>query len=261
MIVIDKLCYTSKLRYINACVKTLFAILTLLICVIDRSIVISVFILLTTGCLTIFIGGISPSRYFRLMRIPLIFLFLSTIAIIINFSSEPLSAFAIPIGNIFITSSITSCLYALQLILTALASVSCLYFLSLSTPITDILTVFKKVHCPEILIELMLLIYRFIFVLLDIADALTTAQRSRLGNVNLKTSCKSTANLITALFIRAFKKSSFLYDAMESRCYDGSIRVLQENYPARKKHILYIIIFELILITLSAILRVSGLHI
>ena len=261
MIIIDKLCYTSKLRYTNASVKTALAIITLLVCVIGRSIALSVCILFAMGYLTIHVGGISPSHYIKLMRIPLIFLFLSTIAIIINFSKTPLSAFAIPVGNIFITSSRSSLLFAAQLILTALASVSCLYYLSLSTPITDILTVFRRIHCPEILIELMLLIYRFIFVLLDIADSLTCAQRSRLGNVNLKTSCRSMGNLISALFIRAFKKSSFLFDAMESRCYDGTIHVLEENYPAKKNHIIYMIVFELTLIILSVILRICGLHI
>lgn len=261
MIVIDKLCYTSKLRYTNACVKTTFAMITLILCVMDRSIALSALILLSMAYLTVKVGGISTSRYLRLLRVLVLFLFLSTIAIIVNISDTPLSAFAIPVGKIYITSSVTSCLFAVQLILTALGSVSCLYFLSLSTPITDILTVFKKIHCPEIIIELMLLIYRFIFVLLDIADALNTAQRSRLGNINFKTSCKSIGNLISALFIRAFKKSSFLYDAMESRCYDGSIHVLEENYPAKKSHIIYIVSFELTLIIISVVLRINGLHI
>ena len=36
MIVIDKLCYQSKLRYENAGEKFAFAVLTLLICVVNR---------------------------------------------------------------------------------------------------------------------------------------------------------------------------------------------------------------------------------
>ena len=248
MILIDKLCYTSKLRYTNPMIKFLFAITTLILCVATHSSAIACIVLIVTAFLTIQKGGISPSHYIRLMKLPLIFLILSTIAIVFNISPTPLSAIAIPFFRKYITFSKASLLSAIQLILTALSSVSCLYFLSLSTPITDILYVLKRLHCPELLIELMLLIYRFIFVLLDLSNSLYTSQQSRLGTIDFKTSCKSAGTLMSTLLVRAFKKSSFLYDAMESRCYDGSIHVLQETYPVNKLHILYFIVFELALI-------------
>ncbi|MEE0420571.1 MAG: cobalt ECF transporter T component CbiQ [Lachnospiraceae bacterium] len=260
MIIIDKLCYNSKLRYVNAETKCAFSILTLIFCIADRSIVLSLLVLGIMGYVTVCRGGIPFSRYLYLMRLPLIFLFLSTLAIIANFSKTPMDAFAIPIGGIYITSTKASLLRAAQLILTALASVSCLYFLSLSTPITDILSVFKRIHCPDLLIELMLLIYRFIFVLFDIADSLSTAQHSRLGNVNFKTSCQSFGSLASALFVRSFKKSNILYDAMESRCYDGKLRVLNESFTYKKRHIIYIIALEAALISISILLRSFGIH-
>ena len=137
-----------------------------------------------------------------------------------------------------------SLLYGIQLILTALASVSCLYFLSFTTPMPDILEVLRKLHCPKLLIELMLLIYRFIFVLLDTASALTTSQNCRLGNRDYKTSIRSFGMLGSALMIRAVQRSNKLYDAMEARCYDGTIRVLSESRPPRKKIVAAIILFD-----------------
>lgn len=258
MILIDKLCYTSKLRYMNPFIKFFFAVITLCLCVTVQSPIISCIILLLMAFLTIMKGGITPSHYLCLMRLPIVFLILSTIAITLNYASSPLSAFAIPFYHGYITSSFYNLVTAIRLILTALASVSCLYFLSLSTPITDILYVLKKLHCPELLIELMLLIYRFIFVLLHISNSLSVAQKSRLGNIDFKTSCKSAGTLMSTLFIRAFKKSSFLYDAMESRCYDGSIHVLQEAYPIERKHVIYVIIAETGLVTISILLYFYG---
>ena len=248
MIVIDKLCYYSKLRYVNAGEKFAYAIATLIFCLVSRSIAIALLVLAVNGILNVKTGGIPLSRYKTLMAVPLAFLFLSTIAIIINISKTPLDAFAIPVGSYYITGSHSSILYGIQLILTALASVSCLYFLSLNTPMTDIILVLHRLHCPLLLQELMLLIYRFIFVLLDIASAITTSQNSRLGNKDYKTSLKSFGSMISVLFIRAMKKSNALYDAMEARCYDGTIRVLTENYPPKKKEIIYIILFELLLL-------------
>ena len=255
MLTIDKLCYNSKLRYVNAGEKFAFTMLTLLLCVCSRSIVIACIVLTATGILTVYKGGIPLFRYVRFMTVPLAFLILSTLAIIFNISRTPLDLFAIPIGNWYLTGSKEAILYALQLILTALSSVSCLYFLSFNTPMPDILNVLGSLHCPKILMELMLLIYRFIFILLSVSSAITNSQHSRLGNKDYKTSLKSFSALASVLLVRSFKRANALYDAMESRCYDGTIRVLNDTYPPDKRHILAIIIFETLLLLLTILER------
>ncbi|MGI5874587.1 MAG: cobalt ECF transporter T component CbiQ [Bacillota bacterium] len=248
MIIVDKLCYSSRLRYMNAGEKFAFAIITLLICVVSRSILCAAVILAATAILTVKIGGIPLSRYRTLMAVPLTFILLSTLAIIVNFSHTPLDAFAIPLGSIYVTGSWHGIYRAFQLIITAMAAVSCLYFLSLNTPMTDILEVLRRLRCPLLFIELMMLIYRFLFVLLEIASSITTSQRSRLGNKDLKTAYHSFSNMVSVLFVRAIKKSNALFDAMESRCYDGRIRVLNETFPPKAKEIIAIVCFEVFLL-------------
>ena len=247
MITIDKLCYNSRLRYVNAGVKFGYAISTLLICVMSHSIAIACIVLAVNGILTVHKGGIPFFRYRHYMAIPLAFLFLSTLAIMFNISREPLDLFAIPIGSWYLTSSRHAFFYSVQLILTALSGVSCLYFLSFNTPMPDILEVLRRLHCPKIVIELMLLIYRFIFILMRVASAVTTAQNSRLGNKDYRTSLKCFSSMASVLFVRSFKQANALYDAMEARCYDGSIHVLNENHPAEKKQIVLIVCFEIFL--------------
>lgn len=256
MIIVDKLCYTSKLRYVNAMEKFIFSAVTLLLCIISRSILISCFVILVTGILTVGKGGISLSHYFKLMCIPLVFLFLSTLAIFLNISHTPLDAFSISIGSWYITGSLAGLKNGIQLICTALACVSCLYFLSLHTPVTDILGVLKKLHVPAIIIELMLLIYRYIFVMLHMASAITASQNSRLGNRNLRTARKSFAAMISSVFVLSIKRSGALYDAMEARCYDGVIRVLPEEHPAKYSEILLIVIFELLLTAMTILVLI-----
>jgi cobalt/nickel transport system permease protein len=87
------------------------------------------------------------------------------------------------------------------------------------------------------MVELMSLIYRFIFVLLETADTMFTAQSSRLGYVDLKTSYRSLGALVSTLFVRAYKRSTDLYTSLESRGYDGDLNVLEE--PFQKNHTLY----------------------
>lgn len=254
MIVIDKLCYQSRLRYANAGEKFAFAVLTLLVCVVSRSIAVACVVLAVTGTLTVAKGGVPVLRYLRFLTVPLAFLFLSTAAILFHISPAPMDLFAVPLGSWYLTTSLSSLRYAMQLILTALAAVSCLYFLSFTTPITDILDVLRRLHCPKLLIELMLLIYRFIFVLLDTASAITTSQHCRLGNRDYKTALKSFGQLGSVLMLRAVTRSNHLYTAMEARCYDDTIRVLSETRPPKKSVILAIALFESAL-TLFAIWR------
>lgn len=251
MIAVDKICYHSKLRYVNAGEKFAFSMLTLLLCILGRSFVTAGIALLVNGILTVKAGGISLRRYMKLMMVPFAFLLLSTFAIIINITKVPLDAWAVPVGAFFITGSKTSLIFGLRLIVTALASVSCLYFLSLNTTMTDILEVLKRLHCPELIIELMLLIYRFIFILLETASEIMTAQRARLGNKDFRTSLRSFGRMGAGLLIQAFRRSGALYDAMESRCYNGQIRVLSVQYPAKRKEAAAIIIYELLLLIVT----------
>lgn len=244
MIVIDKLCYQSKLRYENPGGKFAFALITLCICVMSRSIAVACIVLAVTGILTVWKGGIPVSRYLKFLTIPLAFLLLSTLAIVLNIKRTPLDLFAIQLGSWYLTSSRAALQYAVQLILTALSAVSCLYFLAFSTPMPDILEVLRKLHCPKLLIELMLLIYRFIFILLNTASAISVAQECRLGNKDYRTALNSFGKLGSVLMIRAMSRSNRLYDAMEARCYDGNIRVLSETRPPKKKVILAIILFD-----------------
>lgn len=251
MLLIDKLCYRSNLRYVNAGEKFAYALVTLCMCIVSRSILMALLVLAVNGVLTVVKGGIPFFRYRRLMLIPLVFLLLSTLAIIVNISRTPLDAYAVPVGSFYITGSFHSLYQGLQLIMTAMASVSCLYFLALNTPMTDILNELRKLKIPGLILELMLLIYRFIFVLLEIASSILTAQKSRLGNRDFRTSVKSFGSMVSVLFVRSVKKSNALYDAMESRCYDGTIHVLTENYPPKKAEIFLILFFEILLLLLT----------
>lgn len=56
MIVIDKLCYNSRLRYENASEKFAFAVITLCICVMSRSTAVAGIVLAVTGILTVWKG-------------------------------------------------------------------------------------------------------------------------------------------------------------------------------------------------------------
>ena len=235
MILIDKIAYYSAIRHKSPFLKSAFAIGSLLICVTARSFVLSALLLIIMGWATLKYSQPSISQYLKLMLGPFSFLILGTAAIAVNWTSSPMDLWNVAMGNHYLAVSWYSLETAVRLILVSLASLSCLYFLTLTTPMLDLFYVLKRLHCPSLIIELMMMIYRFIFVLLEMAVSILTAQNCRLGNRDFKTSLESMGRMFSVLLIRALEKSNRLYDSMESRCYDGELNVLQECAPSTLK--------------------------
>lgn len=244
MIGIDTLSYQSKLRYVNPTLKFTYAMGTLLLCVCTRWVPVALVVLAVNSYIIVVGGGVKAKRYVQYLTVPVVFLLLSVASIVVNVSALPLDLLALPIGDWYITVSTASLTQGVQLLCTALSSVTCLYVLSFTTPMPDILGVLGTLHCPALVMELMLLIYRYIFVLLEVAHEIGVAQASRLGQRDYKTSVKSFVALVSAVFIRAMKKSTALYDAMEARCYDGTLHVLQETVPAKAWHWVAVAVFD-----------------
>ena len=192
MIIIDKLSYSSGLADVSPEEKFAYAVLTLLVCVVSRSVTAAVIVLAVNGILNVKKGRVPFHLYLKYLMVPLIFLLLSTLAILVNVSKEPLDAYAIPVGQYYVTSSWMGLKKGGQMILTALASVSSLYVLSFNTPMTEILDVLKRLHFPGLFIELMLLTYRFIFILMEGAVCNYDGTESKaLETGDLKTSIQS----------------------------------------------------------------------
>lgn len=255
MILFDKLAYSSPIRQKSPALKSLFSVGSLIVCVTFREPVVCLLIFLGMMAATLRFACLSPSRYFRLLLGPAVFLALSSVAILFVLSDTPPQLLAIPVFSRYLGISSASFVHWAQLMAVAFSSVSCLYFLILTTPITDLLTVLRRLHCPWLLLELMLLIYRSIFVLLDIADAIQTSQNCRLGNRSFRSKLSCMGQMLSVLLVRSLKRSSLLYDAMESRLYDGQIRVLEETHPACTKEWILCILWLGFCCALSLLLK------
>lgn len=247
---IDKYAYTSALRTIDPTQKVLFTLLILITCLMAKSILMFCFVILLMGFITIYKGLTAVSLYIKLMAVPLTFLLLSILTLIFEFSRDP-SVYLIffKIGSFYVGITNSSLQTVCILFFKVFASVSCLYFLCLSTPMTDILQVFEKFKCPSLLTEMMSLIYRFIFVLIDTAYTMHTAQTSRLGYINFRLGIRSFGMLLSTVLIRSLKMNDNLYTALECRGYTGSLKVLSED-TYKKVSLLYFILIEGVLMGL-----------
>ena len=76
------------------------------------------------------------------------------------------------------------------------------FTLALNTPMVDILNTLARLKIPKLFIELMGLIHRFIFVLLETVDTMFTAQKSRMGYASFSSGyCSLAALAATLLFV------------------------------------------------------------
>ena len=253
---IDKYAYSNKFLNIHPFEKFLITALTLFLLLVLNSPMVSIFVLIINSGILIYKAGIDQGFYLKLMLLPFSFLLMGTLSIAFNLISpheKALLSFSILSFNIGITK--ISFIQAYSLFLKALSSVSCLYFLALTTPLIDIISVLKKFRLPELFLELMGLIYRFIFILSNTAGAIYNSQDSRLGYFGIKNSFRSMGYLVSNLFIRAFNKSNQLFIALESRGYTGSINVLENEYKYNYKNIIIIIFIESLILAIYLMLK------
>lgn len=71
----------------------------------------------------------------------------------------------------------------------ALGAVGCLYFLSLSTPVPELLDALRRARVPEVVGDLAVLIYRYIFILFATFRSMRDAAASRLGYAGRCAAC------------------------------------------------------------------------
>ncbi|MFZ5595829.1 MAG: cobalt ECF transporter T component CbiQ [Bacillota bacterium] len=256
MINIDQYAYISKLKQTSPMKKLLFALLTIGVCLWADSIIISLLVLIIMGWITVHKGGTPLVLFLKLLLVPMSFLIIGVLTIGINVSNNPaVFLFSVHVLGTHIGVSQAGIQNAARLFFKALGAVSCLYYLSLSTPMVDLLAALRRLKVPKLLVELMGLIYRFIFVLLETADTMFTAQNSRLGYSSLSSVYRSLAALASTLFVRACKRADELYTALESRGYDGELNVLEEPFQTHITEFIAPVAINLFLILTTLFLR------
>jgi len=102
------------------------------------------------------------------------------------------------------------------------SSVALMLCLIYTTTMDKILMAAAWLRVPSILIDISLLMYRYIFLFAKEAASILYAQKLRFGYANFKNSIRSLAILLGMVFIRAFDQASILQNAMNLRLYRGN---------------------------------------
>lgn len=128
-------------------------------------------------------------------------------------------------GHIPITTGIIS---AITLVLKGIFAVISSYFLIITTGIENICYALKKIHIPNILITIFMLIYRYIIVFLKEVQRLWTAYSLRAPKqkgVNFKV----WGSMIGGLMLRSIDKARDVYESMELRGFSPDTFFIKEQ--------------------------------
>jgi cobalt/nickel transport system permease protein len=233
--IIDQHAHHNRIRSLDPAYKVGLALTVLLLCLVLNKPLVGVVAVGWMYLLALRLAGLSWRTFGRVVLVEGTFMILTTLGVVVSVSlTDPGNIFpwVLRLGPFWFSSSPASLYQGITLVTRALGAASAMNFLALTTPLVDMLELFRRWHLPLILVDIMVIIYRFIFVLLESLNTMYVAQDSRLGyNTSYWRTMNSAALLGSRLFIDAFQRSRRLQIALESRGYEGGdLQVLPSPY-------------------------------
>jgi cobalt/nickel transport system permease protein len=229
---LDTLAYSNRLRHLPPAQKLWFALTVLLIALVAHYPT-QILILIWMSSWSVIYAGIPWRIYCSMILGVMTFLITSLPALAIEYAgtttptiqSDALWQIAAWGGQIYLSRQ--GSIQAVEVVIRSLASTSTLFFIVLTIPAIDLATTAQKIGCPQILIELALLVYRFIFLLADTAQKIVTAQVSRGGYRKHRLRMHSLNLLVRQLIQRTASRYQQLTLGVTARGFQQEFRFWQ----------------------------------
>ena len=252
---LEDIAQKNGLREINTYLKLITGLGAILLCLISTSYLPPLFIALVLTCAIVFLARVDAKTYAKLFIAPLWFALMSVIGIVLIYGGQTVYWSWEPLPWISLSITRESINQGFLIFCRIIGGMSAICFIALTTPMTDIFIVFRQSRVPEVVIDLMMIIYRTIFILMDQVIQIYHAQVMRLGYSTWRESIHSFASLCGAAFIASWDAGEDLIRAMDARCYDGKFALLGETRPVERMSCLTVVIF---LSLSTAVVIVSG---
>lgn len=245
---LDNYAHSNGLRDINTFFKVIFAISTMLMSLISTSPVVPLIVAFVMSFLIIFQAKIPWKFYLKFLSVPFIFGFITFVFMSIFFG---IGTHILDLGIFNLAVTEDGFNLGLLTFSRLMGGFTCMAFLALTIPMTELFSQFERFKIPQIVVELAMLMYRYIFIFLDEGRNMYHAQETRLGYSSLKKSFKSMGMLGSNLFIRTWIKGENAHIAMESRCYTGSLKTLKTPESLKSvgsRNLALLVSFEVVLL-------------
>jgi cobalt/nickel transport system permease protein len=240
---LDSVAQQSAFRHIHPGTKLILALGSLILCLISPTPVVPLISGIILSLVLILPARISPVLYGELLLGPAIFTIMSVVVLLFMLGGGDVIWQFNPVSWINLTIT-TGSLRESTLVLCRVfgCSVS-LFFIALTTPLTDLFNGMKRIGIPIELIDLMMIIYRFIFIVYDQAVEIWHAQVMRLGYSRPREAIQSFSMLCGMLFISSWNAGEDLIRAMDCRCYDGIFPSLDLPEPVQIRSLIPVVLY------------------
>lgn len=161
-------------------------------------------------------------------------------------------------GDYYLYVSHQGLVQAGELGVRTLATSACMYLILLTVPFVAMLDILRRLGCPTLLVELLFLMYRFIFSLLDTAKELWIAQNARGGYRTRRLWMQSLALLVGQLLRRTLVNYQQVSLSLAARGFNGEFQVWHSrSYQPSRRYSLEAAIGCTILLTLAGWMYVT----
>jgi len=168
-----------------------------------------------------------PLKYV-LKRSLVIFPFVIMITIFVPFFKQGQVVAGWDIGTWHIAVTYEGLAVLVNVVVKSWLCILCLIVLSSSTKFEQLLHGMYRLRVPQVFVQIISFMYRYMFVLADQAMRMQMARDSRNYGLNRGNIIKTMGNMIGILFIRSYERAERIYAAMLSRGYNGEIVVVNQ---------------------------------
>jgi cobalamin biosynthesis protein CbiM/cobalt ECF transporter T component CbiQ len=172
---------------------------------------------------------IPVSSWLGVLAVPVSFALLTALGILVQINS---SGGGFSLARFSLSIDWRGLPFAAGLLMRSIAAISCLAFIGWTTPLMELTPLFQRLGVPTVLIDLSLMIYRFLFVTATTLAEMTRAQSWRLGRGDLSSRMRALSMLASGLFVRCVQRARRLENGIESRGYTGKLWVLAPRHAA-----------------------------
>ncbi len=252
---LEDIAQKNGLREVNTYLKLAAGTGAIILCLLSSSYIAPLVIAVFFAFAILFLARIDVKTYAELFVVPLWFAIMSVAGIILISGGNEIFWHWDILPSFTLSVTRESINEGALVFSRVVGGMSAMIFIAFTTPMTDIFVVLRQCRVPEVVIDLMMIIYRTIFILMDQVIQIYHAQVMRLGYSRWKESIHSFSSLCGAAFIASWDAGDDLIRAMDARCYDGKFALLGENRPVERMPCLAVLVF----LTISAIVViVSG---
>ena len=169
-----------------------------------------------------------------LVAIPFILIALPTV-----FTKPGAPLFELDLALFALTGTQEGLDFFISVLLKSWASVTAAVVLTATTPPLRLLEALRSIRVPAVLVAIVMLMYRYLFVLVEEAQSMMRARAARSAAIGPKSGgslvwrAKSAGGMAGSLFIRTLDRSERIYMAMVARGYDGMLRQADSAPPRR----------------------------